>query len=209
MKKDNHSFSNHSKAGGQRGASLVVVLIVLTIVSMLGVAGIQISMMSERGARNDRDQQLAWQSAEAALADAEIDIWADNTASATSRQTIFRPATDITMFVLGCGSTGNKRGLCTPDPVSGTKPIWQSVDFEDESSSAPTTAYGTFTSRVFTAGSAGIQPAAAPRYIVEAIRDPGDRDLGSSEANYVYRVTAMGFGPRKEVQAVIQMIYRD
>ncbi|MBC7719609.1 MAG: hypothetical protein H7Z77_07440, partial [Chitinophagaceae bacterium] len=49
----------------QQGASLIMVLIVLTVVSLLGVAGIQISMMSERGARNDRDQQIAWQAAEA------------------------------------------------------------------------------------------------------------------------------------------------
>ncbi|NML87021.1 MAG: pilus assembly protein, partial [Polaromonas sp.] len=26
---------------------------------------------------------------------------------------------------------------------------------------------------------------------------------------YVYRVTAMGFGPRVDIQAVLQMIYRD
>lgn len=207
--KNNHSASCHPRALRQRGASLVIVLIVLTVVSMIGIAGIQISMMSERGARNDRDQQLAWQSAEAALADAEIDLWANNSASATSRQTIFKPVTDITMFVPGCGTSGNKQGLCTPDPVAGTKPIWLTVNFGDTSSSAPTTPYGAFTSRTFTAGSAGVQPAAVPRYIVEAIRDPGDRDLGSTEANYVYRVTAMGFGPRKEVQAVIQMIYRD
>ena len=37
----------------QRGVSLVIVMIVLTIVSLLGVAGIQISTLSERGARNE------------------------------------------------------------------------------------------------------------------------------------------------------------
>ena len=51
----------------QGGASLIMVMIVLTIVSIIGVAGIQISLMSERGARNDRDQQIAWQAAEAGL----------------------------------------------------------------------------------------------------------------------------------------------
>ena len=54
------SKPRHASAG-QHGASLIMVMIILTIVSMLGIAAIQISMMSERGARNDRDQLLAWQ----------------------------------------------------------------------------------------------------------------------------------------------------
>jgi len=52
----------------------MTVLIILVLVSLLGVGGAQIAMMSERGARNDRDMQLAWQSGEAALLDAESDI---------------------------------------------------------------------------------------------------------------------------------------
>ena len=56
------------------GVTLIVVLLILVVVSILGVSGIQISMMGERGTRNDRDQQVAWQAAEAALVDAEFDI---------------------------------------------------------------------------------------------------------------------------------------
>ena len=40
----------------ESGASLIMVMIILTIVSMLGIAAIQISIMGERGARNARDQ---------------------------------------------------------------------------------------------------------------------------------------------------------
>ena len=58
----------------QSGVSLVVVLLLLVIVSMLGIASMQIAMMGERGARNDRDMQIAWQSAEAALVDAETTL---------------------------------------------------------------------------------------------------------------------------------------
>ena len=57
-----------------RGASLIVIMLILVVVSILGVSGIQVAMMGERGTRNDRDQQVAWQSAEAALIDAEFDI---------------------------------------------------------------------------------------------------------------------------------------
>lgn len=58
----------------QRGLSLIVVMLILIVVSILGVGGIQISMMGERSTRNERDMQVAWQGAEAGLIDAEFDI---------------------------------------------------------------------------------------------------------------------------------------
>lgn len=187
----------------QKGASLIVVMMILTIVSLLGIAGIQISTMAERGARNDRDQQVAWQSAEAALVDAEFDMYLSTT---SPRQTRFKEAVDITGFLPGCGTSGNDVGLCAL--VSTGKPAWLTVDFTITGNSAPTTVFGKYTNRAFTAGGAGIQPAKPPRYVMEPLRDPGDRDLGSSTPKYIYRVTAMGFGPRNDIQAVTQMIYR-
>ena len=47
----------------QRGISLIVVLMLLVVVSLLGIASMQIVMMGERAARSDRDMQLAWQGA--------------------------------------------------------------------------------------------------------------------------------------------------
>lgn len=192
-------------ADGQRGASLIMVLIVLTIVSLLGIAGIQISLMSERGARNDRDQQMAWQSAEAALVDAENDLYGPGT---STRRSTFTPGTNLLAFVDGCGTTGNSQGLCTL--VSSGKPSWltSSFDFTATSATAPSAVYGQFTGRTFAAGSVGAQPAQLPRYVIEPIRDPADRNLGSTDPKYVYRVTAIGFGPRSDIQAVLQMIYR-
>jgi type IV pilus assembly protein PilX len=190
----------------ERGASLIMVLVILTIVSLLGIAGIQISMMSERGARNDRDLQIAWEAAEAALLDAENDIFGPAT---SSRRSTFTPVTDMQAFVDGCGTDGNSRGLCAP-AIRG-RPVWLTAvfDFSNSSSHAPSTAYGTFTGRIFAAGSIGIQPVQPPRYVIEPIRDPADRDLGSPSPMFIYRVTAMGFGPRKDIQAVVQMIYRN
>ncbi|WP_394787636.1 PilX N-terminal domain-containing pilus assembly protein [Rhodoferax sp.] len=188
----------------QRGASLIVVMMVLTIVSLLGVAGIQIATMAERGARNDRDQQVAWQSAEAALVDAEFDIYGPST---SPRLATFQDSRDITGFLPGCGTSGNNIGLCAL--VSAGKPAWVTVDFTTTGTGAPTTAFGTYTNRTFAAGGVGVQPSKPPRYVIEPIRDPGDRDQGSANPKYIYRVTAMGFGPRDDIQAVTQMIYRD
>jgi type IV pilus assembly protein PilX len=190
----------------QRGVSLIIVMIVLTVVSLLGVAGIQISTLSERGARNDRDQQIAWQSAEAALLDAEFDMFD----AISTRSSTFVNG-DTTAFLDGCAASGSSKGLCTL--VSAGKPSWLTVDFDAVGASASTTGFGDFTGRTFNFGSQGIQPAKAPRYVIEPILDHlggGDsRSLSTGTPKYVYRVTAMGFGPRPDIQAVVQMIFRD
>jgi type IV pilus assembly protein PilX len=177
----------------QCGASLIVVMMILIIVSLLGVGGAQIALMSERGARNDRDMQVAWQAAEAALIEAEADMLG------ATRKPLFDGKTR-TGFLAGCGTSGTSIGLC--DIASSGKPAWLTVDFTNTASNAPTTAFGAFTGNSFKTGTTGVQPYQLPRYIIELVEDP------FSKSNYVYRVTAMGFGPRQDIQAVMQMIYR-
>lgn len=200
----------HTSPKYQSGISLMVVLILLIIVSLLGLGGIQLATMGERSARNDRDQQIAWQAAEAALVDAEFDIYSKGVITGT-RNSVFMPATDTSQFVIGCGNSGNQKGLCAEN-VTG-KPAWLTVDFLDTSSSAKTVAWGTFTGRSTTNAyptGGGLKSAQAPRYVIEAIKDPSEvQTKGLTESRYVYRVTAMGFGPRQDIQAVIQMIYRE
>lgn len=192
-----NSLRNRQRGDHQMGASLIMVMMVLVIVSLLGVAGAQIALMSERGARNDRDMQVAWQAAEAALIDAEFDL----TNATATRITLF-DGKSKTGFEAGCGTSGTSVGLCAA--TSTGKPAWLQVDFTNTSSGAATAAFGAFTGRTFTSGSLGVQPAQAPRYIIEAMADP----LDSTGKSIVYRVTAMGFGPRTDIQAVLQMIYR-
>lgn len=216
--------------GTQRGASLIVVLLILIVVSILGIGGAQIALMAERGSRNDRDMQIAWQAAEAGLVDAEIDLTTPSAgASSPARGDLFGMTTvgtpprnvqatrvDISNFTTACGTqsavnaAGQRLwGLCSL-PASG-KPAWLTVDFTDTSSSGTTVAFGTFTGRSFAVGTLGAQPVAAPRYVVEAIPDQGaaSRDKTAPELNFVYRVTSMGFGPREDIQAVVQMVYRN
>lgn len=190
MKVDQHLLKPHSFQ--QRGASLIVVMMILIIVSLLGVGGAQIALMSERGARNDRDMQVAWQAAEAALMDAEADML-------DARKSLFDGKTR-SGFMPGCGTSDTSIGLC--DITSSGKPAWLTVDFANTASDAPTAAFGSFTGSTFKTGTTGVQPYQLPRYIIELVEDP------LSKKNYVYRVTAMGFGPRQDIQAVLQMIYR-
>ena len=196
----------------QTGASLIVVLLILVVVSILGVSGIQISMMGERSARNERDNQIAWQAAEAALIDAEFDIEGLPANSTARRNTIFALGkTDIAKFIPNCGNSGQMRGLCALNAAgTNTKPAWLSVDFTNTGNDAATTALGTFTGRNFPSGGVGIQPAKSPRYVIEAISDPDQsRTTKPTDVKYIYRVTAMGFGPNPETQTVLQMLYRN
>jgi type IV pilus assembly protein PilX len=186
----------------QSGIALIFVLLILVIVSLLGIGGAQLAMMGERGARNERDTQIAKQYAEAALADAEFDIRGDY--GTNKRPDFFSSEMN---FEEGCGTTGNTKGLCAQS-LSG-KPIWLTVDFMAKTGNVPYVTMGEFTDRVVKF-SKGLQPALAPRYIVEMVPDSTvGTELGlKAKKKMLHRITAMGFGPREDIRTVLQTVYR-
>ena len=181
---------------------MIITLIMLIVVMGIGIVAVQISMQGEKITRNDRNSQIAWQSAEAALLDAEFDIRGPGT---STRKNIFN-VNSISNFVAGCGKKDNQKGLCLP--VSSGMPAWLAVDFN--AGDGTSVAFGKFTSRSFASGNSGLTPAKEPRYVIEALRDmapTGDARYGSS-TKYIYRVTAIGYGPSIDNEAVVQMIFR-
>ena len=190
------------------GFSLITTLILLVVVTILGIGASQMVLLSERSTRFDRDQQIAFQAAEAALLDAEFDIRGPNT-KLGNRMALFTgtEAGNIS-FIDACAGSGASTGLCTGALV-GNKPVWYAVDFADNTATARSTEFGQFTDRTFSTGNSGIRPERLPRYIVEVLPDntPGQQASGGNK-KVLYRVTAMGFGPRIDTQAVVQMIFR-
>ena len=67
----------------QRGASLVVVLILLLVMTLLGLAVLRTTLLDERMSANLYDRSLSFQSAETALRDAEAAVQAAELAGAT------------------------------------------------------------------------------------------------------------------------------
>lgn len=192
----------------QRGVTLVIVLMLLVIVTLLGVGAARIALLGERTTRNERDYQIAWQAAEAALMDAQFDIRGPNSGSA-QRVALFTPE-NTSNFVPGCNTSAEFRGMCAP---SEGKPVWAQVDFLDDGADAPTVAYGTFTGRAFDSGATGVKPARVPRYMIEVVRDQtpmgsAASNTGSKAAPIMYRITSMGFGPREDVQVVLQIAFK-
>lgn len=197
----------------QRGVTLIIVMIILVVVTILGIGGAQLALQGERSTRFDRDYLIASQAAEAALIDAEFDIrgvTAPATPPPNSRSTLFAPGNGG-YFVAGCGtasvSATSNRGLCAA-PADAAKPIWATVDFTNTSATAPTVGFGDFTGRALANGS-GVEPAQAPRYIIELVDDtaPGGNAGGTARPK-MYRITAVGFGPNKNVQVVLQTAFR-
>ena len=105
-----------------------------------------------------------------------------------------------------------------------------SVDIAETGNASPSVEFGTFTGLSFASASQsdgkGIQPAYKPRYIIEDVSDIESLNAGGGMvgARYVsaadpsttvktggrvYRITSLGFGPRKDIQAVVQSIYRN
>ena len=225
----NHLHHPLRRTGQQRGMSLIVILLLLVIVSMLGVASMQIAGMGEHGARNDRDVQLSLQSAEAALIDAEIDLQGLEGNPNAGRAKIFKSG-NARFPGSGCSSSGNARGLCALETDPNKNAAWLDVDFEaaaDADGNSEFVEFGKFTGRTFkNAGAAaglGIQPALPPRYVIENVTElsavssrmvTGQYNSALPEGStasgeQLFRVTAMGFGPHSTTQTVLQTIYRN
>lgn len=196
-------IARHLHGREERGFSLITTLILLVVVTILGVGSAQMVLQAEKSTRFERDSQIAFQAAEAALLDAEFDIRGPN--ASTNQRTATFVSGSVVGFVDGCG-TGVARGLCNPSG-SGQKPVWYNVDFQDQSTNAVTVKFGDFTGRTFSTGTSGIRPEILPHYIIEVIPDPTPGSNASTKPT-LFRVTAMGFGPRKSTQAVVQMIFR-
>lgn len=205
-----HFFA--SKGSRQSGSSLVVVLIMLSVIFVISIISARLSLFSERSSRNDRDRQIAFQSAEAALLDAELDMLGPNSA-ASSRVCDFdslKPAA----FYVGCG-TGAKTGMCraTTTPSEAWREVLALYSSEAGTvATNKTVQLGQFTGQSFAQGSGGL-PSKPARYTIEAVRYAGTGSAGDSvgggSADYAFLVTAMGFGLRPETQVLLQaLVYK-
>jgi len=67
-------ISLKSSPTNQRGATLIVALVMLLLISLLAMGGMQSSILQERMASNAHDGSIAFQASEAALRQAETDL---------------------------------------------------------------------------------------------------------------------------------------
>lgn len=201
----------------QAGISLILALSALAVVMLLGASAAQVVLQNEKASRGDRDRQLAFHAAEAALQDAELDI-TQTAHSVAQRGRAFAAPASAELFIEACGAGKDNPSLGLCRNLADGIPAWQAVDFLDaDPVTAKSVPYGRFTGQIFQSAKPAAHaasadapvPARLPRYIIEALvyNLPGEAaDLAGQ--TYFYRITAMGFGMRDSTQVVLQTLYR-
>jgi Tfp pilus assembly protein PilX len=183
------------------GAALLTALFVLVAIMAIGVSAAQIALNAEKSARNERDRHIAFQAAEAGLADAERDI-EGGADPASERAALFDGG--ALGFVDGCGHDNANLGLCAHVPGVAA-PAWQLAALT--AADGAVTPYGRFTGETLPAGG-GALPARAPRYVIELLPLVRAGEDAGQRAASLYRITAIGFGARPGTQVVLQSFYR-
>ena len=206
----------------ERGAALIVALLLLTVVSLLATSAWQMGMQEERIVGHQRDRNIAFEAAEAALRDAESDVLGVCASGSTGCSV--RP--DYINGETGFGDDGTEgscssAGLCLP----------KRNERPDFTSSAAISAlrttvtprsvqYGTYTrtaaNRTFR-GPTGQALPRQPRYVIEVMcYYGGGQGMTSSFVascpTPIYRITAIGWGMRQgdngdATEVVLQSFY--
>ncbi len=188
-----------------RGIALIFVLIMMTIATSIALISARITLSDERSSRNDRDRQIAFQSAEMALNDAELDVMDPDTVRGCSFGTTKLIAGE------GCSASADARGLCGSKPSLGNTPIYKDLNWEDASSSRAYVNYGEFTNRdgALQVGTVGA-PVQAPKYIVLQTTIPVNVLYNGGkqqyETNSAYRIYALGYGASKDTQVMLESV---
>jgi type IV pilus assembly protein PilX len=165
----------------QYGAVLFVGLIMLLVLTLMGIVAMKSSILQEKLASGAMDQNVAFQSAESALRDAEIYINSSIT-----------PASG---FVAACTN-----GLCLPSTTSTS--VWDAIS--DWTSDARPIVFGSKT-----AAPTIPDIARQPRYIIELLPDLPSPPGGSAKETdgTAFRITAMGWGKRPSSAVMLQSVY--
>ncbi|MBN2700612.1 MAG: hypothetical protein JXR29_04080 [Methylothermaceae bacterium] len=170
-------------SSNQRGAALVISLLMLLVMTVIGVAAMQTNLLEEKMAGNFRDMNLAFQAAEAALRDAESDITPPSRVSGLTHFT----STCINGL---CDATGG----FPEEQVPPLDPVWEAAATEPNG-----VTLGTYTS-----AAALPQVACQPRYWIEGHQT---RPAGSSSWKVQYRITAVACGGNANTRVVLQSVY--
>lgn len=178
------------------GFTLIPTLILLLAVSLLGSATAQWITLSARSIHSDRQQQIAYHAAMAALDDAVRDVLR-TTGDTPERIALLQSLESAASWPdEGCGN-GGLQGLCAPldteqtasSLTHGAGNSATGIDWRDPNASV---VFGTFTSARYPSGP-GAQPAMPPRYHIERLSQPTQEQ--ASGASLFFRITALGMGP--------------
>lgn len=185
----------------QEGSVVMLSIIMLAVLSLLTISAYVSNITEERGSYNIKDRTVALQSAEAALKDAGDYI----TATVLGEDN----------FATDCGDSG----LCLPDLTQ--KPLWERLEADKNAGwlsgddEGPSVKLGEMTGaeELETLDTFKEGTSKQPRYFVEVMIQPNvesQRTLQYGEqlaTQYLYRVTAVGFGMNPTTRVKLQAVY--
>lgn len=167
----------------QSGVVLVISLIMLILLTLLGITAMRTTTLEEKMAGNDKDRNIAFQAAEAALRDAENNI-------ETLR------ASKVLKGKTGLNADCSPNGICDVDDGAAL------TDIFDGSAAmlANAAAYGSATS-----ATSLTKVAAQPEYLIQAkrIEIPGVEGWQD-----IYVNIAIGKGGQATTESILESTYR-
>lgn len=188
----------------QRGAVLIVALMFLVLLTIIGVSGISSTTVEERMAGNVRDREAAFQAAESALRDAEIDLETSIGGTGNRDTTVWAVGVAAPTVAVSCGAAFTT-GVCTNGPA-----VVPAGDYRtqivtaagwDWTSTTKTVAYATFT------GAKTIPNVfRQPRYVIEYL--PEKDDASTSPTTRYFRISARGWGANQNTAVTLQSVYQ-
>lgn len=191
----------------QRGAALIVGLIMLLLLTLIGVAGMRDTLLQEKMAGNMRDRELALQAAESALRAAETKVGA-----------LTEPTFNNTNGMYDLNTTAGQTAMAR---------VKSSVPISEQAFWQQTTLWTNTTSVVYPNTLDDV--IAPPRYVIEKLGNALSADkssyTGGSDPNFVqditanvevpeiitypdYRITARGQGVSADAVVILQTTFR-
>lgn len=172
----------------QSGIVLIVSFIILLLLTIIGVSGMKVTGLEEKMAGNDRDQNVAFQSAEAALRAGEarvLELW--NKGNGSINKT----------FCANVAGLYHEANLCSADATANTpKPFDTTVWTDDTKSVAITSISNTSGNKLV---------AAAPRYFITyAAKIAPLTGDNNNPPTYLFIVTARGVGGQNGSQVILR-----
>ena len=184
----------------QRGAILVIALMFLVLLTIIAVSSVSSVTLEEKMAGNLREQATAFQAAESALRDAEVDL--ETGIGGTNNRD---PMTILANFPAAPDCSG-AFGVTTA-----TKGLCRNTSYKTQTVTAAwndTTTYWnhlnkTVTYGAYTGADALSGVVQQPRYVIEYLQD-----ISACPATCYFRISARGWGASQSSSVTLQTIYK-
>ena len=200
----------------QRGVALIITLVLLTGVALLALAANRSAVLENKASTGGRDYQIALAAAESALSD--LRSWMALDTNGKIFASLVESAAAVQKGGCSLNDTVTRGTTISVDRVDGLfdlgactfpKAFWQEKTLAQLKALMVAVGNNPMSVNSYPVKSAGYPTgsAEAPRYMIDIIPDtsPGE---DATKTKFLYRVTALGFGPTDNSVVLLQETMR-